>query len=84
MDCDLEKSRRSKWIKKGDRIDVLTGKMDMGHFPWASRTFRLLKLYIAQQKERHKRKSFEAELIEILREVSGSIRRALYLGLSAG
>jgi putative transposase len=65
---ELKKSS-SRWIKtKSPNHTSFDWQDGYGAFSMGQSNVAALKKYIAQQKERHKRKSFQLELIEFLRK----------------
>ncbi len=66
--AELKKSS-SKWIKtKGPMFRSFNWQGGYGAFSIGQSNVEALKNYIAQQKERHKKKSFPEEFIEILKK----------------
>lgn len=65
---ELKKSS-SKWIKsKGKAYAQFSWQDGYGAFSIGQSSVATLKQYIARQKERHKTKSFQEELLDILRK----------------
>jgi putative transposase len=65
---ELKKST-SKWIKaRGEKFKNFQWQDGYGAFSIGESNVQVLKQYIARQKEKHQKKSFENELVEFLRK----------------
>lgn len=65
---ELKKSS-SKWIKtKGENFKHFAWQQGYGAFSIGQSNIEALKNYIADQKKRHQKKSFESEFLEILKK----------------